>query len=206
MANIITLSRFPLIFIYLGVLYYGSPQTLFWNIPFILLIIGLDGLDGIIARTRNETSLVGSVLDIAADRTLEYLLWVVFAHLQVIPVLVPVIVLTRGTLVDAIRSLGMKKGVSPFAQIKRPVNQFLVSSRWMRFSYGAAKASAFALLTLTWALQRTGQSGNFPAAALAGMFTWMSVALCILRGLPVLLEGFSSLRSDALSAKKSRSA
>ena len=132
MANFITLFRFPLLFLYLVLLYLGDQGSLLWNTPLILLIFALDGLDGWVARKKGETSLLGSVLDIATDRALEYVLWVVYAHLGLIPVAVPVIVLIRGTFVDAIRSMGMKDGVSAFEQIQSPLSRFLVSSRFMR--------------------------------------------------------------------------
>ena len=108
MANIITISRFPLLFIYLAILYYGGDTLQYLNVPFIIIIFLFDTLDGWVARRRGETSLLGSVLDIATDRTLEYLLWVVFAHLGLIPLVIPIIVLIRGTSVDAVRSVGMK--------------------------------------------------------------------------------------------------
>ena len=81
MANIITVARFPLLFIYLGILYYGNQTLMFWNVLLIFIIFNLDSLDGWVARKLNEASLLGSVLDIATDRTLEYVLWVVYAHL-----------------------------------------------------------------------------------------------------------------------------
>jgi len=117
MANIITIARFPLILIYLLILYYGNSPIQLWNVPFIILIVLLDAIDGWVARKRGETSLLGSVLDIATDRSLEYVLWVVYAHLNLIPIVVPLIVLVRGVTVDAVRSVGMKSGKSAFDQV-----------------------------------------------------------------------------------------
>jgi CDP-diacylglycerol--glycerol-3-phosphate 3-phosphatidyltransferase len=194
MANFITLIRFPLLFLYLILLYLGNETSLLWNTPLILLIFGLDGLDGWVARKRGETSLLGSVLDIATDRTLEYVLWVVYAHLGLIPVAVPIIVLIRGTFVDAIRSMGMKDGVSPFGQIRLPLNRFLVSSRFMRAFYGVVKTLAAALLTLAYALSgKPGQPGIYFAGV---VFTWVSVITCLLRGFPVVIEGLKWLGND----------
>lgn len=187
-ANLITISRLPLLFIYLWIMYRGELDSLFWNVPFILLIIMMDSIDGWIARKREETSLLGSVLDIAADRSVEYILWVVFADLDLIPIAVPVIVLIRGTAVDAVRSIGMKHGTSAFDQIQSPLNRFLVSSRFMRALYGAAKAVAFGLLTLAHALNSTPEIMLPIVKILAISFTWFSVALCLLRGIPVLIE------------------
>lgn len=196
MANIITLSRFPLLFFYLALLYYGGAQAHLWAVLLILVIIFLDAVDGFVARRRNETSLLGSVLDIATDRTLEYVFWVVFAHLGLIPVIIPLIVLIRGTTVDAVRAVGMQEGKAAFDQLSTPLSQYLVSSRFMRALYGFSKAAAFALLTLHLALS----PGDNPLASLvqisAGALTWISVILCLLRGIPVLIEGYSVLRKE----------
>ena len=194
MANIITVARFPLLFIYLGILYYGNQTLMFWDVLLIIIIFNLDSLDGWVARKLNEASLLGSVLDIASDRTLEYVLWVVYAHLGLIPVLVPIIVLIRGTSVDAVRSVRMKSGLSAFDQIQSPLSKFLVSSRFMRAFYGIAKGAAAALLTLAYALQPN--SGPWPNLVYQTglVFTWLSVCLCVIRGLPVLIEGIKEIQ------------
>ncbi len=196
MANIITITRFPLIFIYIAILYYGGETLAYLNVPFILLIFMMDSLDGFVARRRGETSLLGSVLDIATDRTLEYLLWVVYAHLGLIPVLVPLIVLIRGTTVDAVRSVGMKQGLTAFEQIKSPLNQFLVGSRFMRAFYGTAKSTAAGLLTLVHALKEAPLEWYNLAYQAALLFTWVSVATCVIRGVPVLIEGIKDLQRE----------
>ena len=194
MANIITLARFPLLFVYLLLLYLGNETSLLWATPLILFIFSLDGIDGWVARKRGETSLIGSVLDIATDRALEYIFWVVFAHLGLIPIAVPVIVLIRGTFVDAIRSMGMKEGLSAFEQIQSPLNRFLVSSRFMRAFYGFVKTMAATLLTLAYALpENPGQQRIY---LIGGLFTWISVITCLTRGLPVVIEGLQRLAID----------
>jgi CDP-diacylglycerol--glycerol-3-phosphate 3-phosphatidyltransferase len=134
--------------------------------------------------------LVGSVLDIAADRTLEYVVWVVFAHLGLIPVVVPIIVLIRGTAVDAVRAVGMSTGKSPFDQIHSPINRFLVKSRFMRAFYGTVKGVAGTLLTLAYPLMSSNHSWAEPIYSAGMIFTWISVITCLVRGFPVLREGF----------------
>jgi CDP-diacylglycerol--glycerol-3-phosphate 3-phosphatidyltransferase len=201
MANLITLSRFPLLFLYLALMYFGGETAHLWNVPFIILIFSLDTLDGWVARRRNEASLLGSVFDIATDRTLEYVLWVVYAHLGLISVLVPIIVLIRGTSVDAVRSIGMKKGVSAFEQLQSPINRFLVRSRFMRAMYGTVKAAAAALLTLSYALPPDGSGWTSLIYQGAMAFTWISVIVCVVRGVPVLIEGIKSISSEQFESK-----
>lgn len=196
MANLITIIRFPLLFLYLAALYFGPLPLLYGNVPFIIVIFMLDSVDGWVARTRGEVSLLGSVLDISTDRTLEYVLWVVYAHLGLIPIVVPLIVLLRGTSVDAIRSVGMKSGLSAFDQIRSPLNRFLVSSRFMRAIYGFSKGAAAAFLTLAYALQHGQAAWHQPVYTIGLAFTWLSVVLCVVRGVPVLAEGIITLRSQ----------
>ncbi len=196
MANLITLSRYPLLFLYLSLMYYGGEIAHLWNVPLIILIFSLDTLDGWVARKRDETSLLGSVFDIATDRTLEYVLWVVYAHLGLISVLVPIIVLIRGTSVDAVRSMGMKEGISAFEQLQSPVNRFLVKSRFMRALYGTVKAAAAGFLTLSFALPSTGSGWTLLIYQGAMALTWISVIVCVVRGVPVLSEGIKSISSE----------
>lgn len=198
MANIITVARFPLLFIYLGILYYGNQTLMFWNVFLILIIFNLDSLDGWVARKLNETSLLGSVLDIATDRTLEYILWVAYAHMGLIPVLVPIIVIIRGTSVDAVRSVRMKGGLSAFDQIQSPLSKFLVSSRFMRGFYGIAKGAAASFLTLAVALQSSSGPWTNLVYNTGLIFTWISVCLCIIRGLPVLIEGIKEIQVNTI--------
>jgi phosphatidylglycerophosphate synthase len=116
LANWITLSRFPLILVYILILYYAPAP---WRLAAVaLLFIGLmlDTVDGMVARRQGQTSLIGSVLDIAADRTYELVLWVCFADLGLIPVAIPLIVIARTTLTDALRSIGVRQGEPPFTQ------------------------------------------------------------------------------------------
>ncbi|GAB4526720.1 MAG: hypothetical protein Fur0018_12130 [Anaerolineales bacterium] len=194
MANLITLLRFPLLFVYVALLYWGNATAQYWGTLFILGIIILDSVDGVIARARNEVSLLGSVLDIATDRTLEIILWVVFAHLRLLPVVIPIIVITRGTTVDAVRAVGMSQGKAAFEQVKHPVSRFIVASRFMRSSYGVAKAIAFALLTLDLAMQSTGHPWQAGIHLTAVIVSWFAISMTVIRGLPVLIEAYPLLR------------
>ena len=196
MANLITLSRFPLLLVYVLVLYYGSATALFFCVPLAILIFLMDSADGYVARSRGEVSLLGSVLDIATDRTLEIVLWVVYSDLGLIPVLIPLIAIVRGTMVDAVRSIGIGKGVAAFAQVQNPISGFLVSSRIMRNLYGIVKALAFVALTMVLALDRQNSQLASGFHGLALILSWVSISITILRGLPVLVEGYSLLANE----------
>jgi CDP-diacylglycerol--glycerol-3-phosphate 3-phosphatidyltransferase len=186
MANIITLSRFPLLLIFILMLYLGDSTIRLISVPLLFIALLFDTIDGMIARRKGEDSLVGSVLDIAADRVYELVLWVALADKGVIPISIPMIVITRTTLTDAIRSLGIREGTAPFEQHRSKLGKFVVGSRWMRFIYGVAKILAFIGLTLGVAL--TGVSDDAAADILPVFLVvaWIAVALCVIRGLPVI--------------------
>jgi CDP-diacylglycerol--glycerol-3-phosphate 3-phosphatidyltransferase len=154
----------------------------------------MDMFDGIIARKFGEVSLLGSTLDIAVDRAFEIILWVVFANLMLVPVIIPIIVITRGTLTDAIRAVGMRSGKAAFEQVQHPISRFLVSSRFMRKVYGIIKGLAFALVTVAWGFICLGHHMAENVRMFALVITWLAISLTILRGLPVIIEGYSLLQ------------
>jgi CDP-diacylglycerol---glycerol-3-phosphate 3-phosphatidyltransferase len=196
MANLVTILRFPLMIILVLMLYLGGSTIIFLCVPFLIIIILMDTLDGILARKRNETSLLGSALDIAADRALELILWVVFVNLGLISIAVPIIVILRDITVDAIRAVGIGQGIPPFKQSMSGLSQFLVSSPFMRSIYGIAKGFAFNFLVLNLAFDRLNHltAGWIHVVALG--FTWLAVLICCARGIPVLIDGAISLNNS----------
>lgn len=89
LANWITLSRLPLLAINVLVLFLAPPEVRLAGVVLLFVGLMLDTVDGVVARKTQQTSLFGSVLDIAADRTYELVLWVCFAYLRLIPVAIP---------------------------------------------------------------------------------------------------------------------
>lgn len=194
LANRITLSRIPLLAVILFLLYFPALWAQQIAVPAILILIVMDTLDGTLARARGEDSLLGSVLDIASDRSVEYVLWLAFAHLGLISLIIPVVVLVRGTFVDAIRSVAPARGLKPFELLQSSLGQFLVGSTLLRASYGIIKAVAFILLAAVHALQTAGSSWGNTLYLPAQIAAWTAVAFCLLRGLPVLLEAPKTLK------------
>jgi CDP-diacylglycerol---glycerol-3-phosphate 3-phosphatidyltransferase len=203
MANLITLSRIPLLILVVFFLHQPSPGLRFAAAGLILLIFFTDSIDGFVARRRNESSVLGSVLDIAADRAVELVLWIVFVSLGRISVAVPLIVVLRDVFVDALRSVAPARGLTPFELMRSKIGRFLVQSPWLRTPYALAKAAAFCFL----ALQFGFAALDSPAAAglnlVAQILTWLAVALCVLRGLPVLIEAPAVLMANAPSHDRS---
>ena len=203
MANLVTLSRLVLLLVVVWLFY--QPLTL-WSFAGFFLIIFIfvsDGLDGYIARKRNETSLFGALFDIAGDRIVELTLWIVAADVDLVPIWVPLVFIIRGVIVDTIRSSNaVAEGVAPFALMRSPLGKFIVAGKFMRILYAVAKASAFAGL----AIQYPGPA-LLPAfwnwigwllTALTYFFVYLSVVLCIARGLPVIAEFVYTQKNDIL--------
>jgi CDP-diacylglycerol--glycerol-3-phosphate 3-phosphatidyltransferase len=192
MANVITLTRLLLIFPLVAMIYWASPGWLWLAPPLLLLIIALDGLDGYVARKRLETSVFGSIFDIAADRVVEYVLWTVLGHVGLVPMWVALVFIIRGTLVDSIRYAAIAGGETAFGMMRSRVGRFLVAGRFMRGLYGGLKAVTFA-----WLLSQAPLAYFEPdlwrawAEAIAlttGVLVYGTVVLCLLRGVPVLVE------------------
>ncbi len=190
-ANGITLARLPLLLLSVLLLHFGSATARFVGVGLLFAGLMLDTLDGVVARRLGETSLIGSVLDIAADRTYELVLWVYFAHLGMLPLAIPLVVIARTTLTDALRGLGVSEGTAPFDQAGGTLGRFLVGSAGMRTAYSVSKVVTFCGLALLHATAGRSPDGSVQPAggwlpALFHVTAWLAVILCILRGLPVI--------------------
>lgn len=191
-ANVITVSRVVLALGTLCLLFLprsASSQSLLWTaFALTVLVIWADGLDGYFARKLKQSSKFGAILDIAGDRAVEMAYWIVFSTLGWIPVWVPLLYLVRGTFVDAIRSFASEKGYTAFGastMMQSALGKFLVASNFSRFTYAIVKALAFCLVIA--AQTEALKSGITPK--IAEYLVYASAVFCILRGLPVLLEG-----------------
>lgn len=191
-ANIITLSRLPLLLMVVVLLYLPWAWALFSALCLLPVLYLMDWFDGYVARHKNQVTDLGSVLDIALDRVVENVLWIVFAHQQMIPVWIPILFIVRSFVVDGLRGYALAaRGQSAFGMMHSKWGRFLVAGRFMRGLYGLAKVLAFGALTLASAITALG-----PQAV--ADWTWvfwaepvlvyLSVALCIARGVPVLLD------------------
>ena len=187
-ANLVAISRATLAFIAIAILFRRPGLYIVACVITIVAII-MDGLDGWVARRYGEVSRIGAVIDILTDRIVELTYWIAFAALGWIPVWIPILVAVRGLLVDGARALAFERGLTAFGpttMMRSKIGTFLVASRESRSAYGIAKAAAFGLLILAYA-------PALPAArpivlVIALICVYASVVLCVLRGIPVLLE------------------
>src|SRR6266853_1886566 len=92
--------------------------------------------------------------------------------------------------------------------------QALVASRWSRGLYAAMKCLCFCYLGLEQALTRgpVALVGELAADANATIrmgghvLTWMTAAFCLLRGLPVLVEGWKYIAGNVRPGRRAKSA
>jgi CDP-diacylglycerol--glycerol-3-phosphate 3-phosphatidyltransferase len=192
LANAITLARLPLLVVIVIIFFIGDAAWRLAAVPLVLLLIMMDGLDGIVARQRQEVTLLGSVLDIAADRAVEIILWVMYANLGLISWIIPVTVIIRGALTDSIREAGYERGTTAFGAMRTGWGKWIVAGRPMRAAYGFVKALAFVLLAGTLALQSLGSAWADPIWMLGVATSWVAFVFCIVRGVPVIVEAFAA--------------
>lgn len=188
-ANAVAVTRASLALLVV-VLLYTSRELYLGAFVLTLVAIWMDGLDGWVARRFGEVSRIGAAIDILTDRIVEMTYWIAFATLGWIPIWVPIIVVVRGLLVDGARAVAFEQGLSAFgptSMMRSPVGQLLVSSRASRLAYGVAKAVAFSFMILAFANHLAPQAqAALRSIALAGVYA--AVALCVVRGVPVLIE------------------
>ena len=206
MANLITVARLLLLFVVVWLIYRDDATVLAWCMLLLAVVFVSDGLDGYVARRRGSTSTFGAVFDIAGDRIVENVLWVVFAHLDVIPLWVPLLVITRGSIVDALRSLSYAEGMTAFGErtmMRSAFTRWLTAGRFMRGLFGYAKAAGFVFLTGLYAQEIEEPAGGWlgdlydvDAFEWFGWgLVWLAVALTIIRGLPVVYDAMDYVRA-----------
>jgi CDP-diacylglycerol---glycerol-3-phosphate 3-phosphatidyltransferase len=179
--------------------------------------IALDALDGHIARKKKMATPVGAQLDILGDRMIENVYFTYFAVVGMVSLWLPVLFFARGAATDFLRGLAMKAGHSGWganAMLRTWWGQALVASPWSRGLYAAMKCLCFCYLGLELALTRgpvalVGELAtdvHTMIRAGAHVLTWMTAAFCLVRGLPVLVEGWKYIAGNGGPARGTKSA
>ena len=174
------------------------------NLAAVALTVGaiaLDALDGHIARKKKMATAMGAQLDILGDRMIENVYFTYFAVVGMVSLWLPIFFFARGAATDFLRGLAMKAGHSGWgasAMLQTWWGRALVASRWSRGLYAGLKCLCFCYLGLELALTRgpmalVGEIAADMQAVIrlgANVLTWMTAGFCLLRGLPVLAEGW----------------
>ncbi|MBW1986259.1 MAG: CDP-alcohol phosphatidyltransferase family protein [Deltaproteobacteria bacterium] len=188
LANIITLSRLPLLLILVALLFIPNLELRLLGLGLLIILFLMDWFDGYVARLRDEVTELGAVLDVALDRAVENILWISFMYIGLVPLWVPIIFLIRSFIVDSLRGVALRQGKSVFGMMHSRLGKFLVASRFMRAFYGFAKAWVFCQLMLTHALKLKDPGLISTLQPLNQALIWLVVGLCVIRGVPVLLD------------------
>lgn len=206
MANLLTLSRLLLLIVVIRLFYAESAAAQLANFFLIIVMFVTDALDGYFARKRNEASLFGALFDIAGDRIVELSLWIVAADNDLVPIWVPLVFIARGVAVDTIRAgHAAASGATPFGIMHSKLGKFIVAGKFMRTFYAVVKAAAFCGLAGAPAVAEL-----FPAAWEAVGWLWrgltygsiyIAVVLCVLRGLPVILEFVYAQKAEIIGRR-----
>jgi CDP-diacylglycerol--glycerol-3-phosphate 3-phosphatidyltransferase len=205
-ANMITLVRLLLVFIVVALFninFYANLAMLIMTI----IIIAMDWADGYVARKKGIASDFGALFDIAGDRIVENVLWIYFAVIGLVPFWVPIIVVVRGFITDFIRSIAFTKGKTPFGKktmMDSTWAKALVSSKISRAVYAVSKVVAFCYLAgiLTLKSAITQFSLSMPDTLMnvlliiGAVIVYVTIAMCIIRGLPVIWDGRKYLTTD----------
>ncbi len=157
----------------------------------------LDAVDGYVARRSHTTSVFGAVFDIAADRIIENVFWIYFAVNDIIHVWMPIAVLTRGFMTDAIRSFTLSDNKTPFEMMKRKWSRAITSSRVSRFLSGASKMCAFCAVGVLHMLQSYELFPDYleRIQTVTHVLAITAVAICLLRGVPVIIDGITHIQT-----------
>jgi len=157
---------------------------------------------------------VGAQVDILGDRLIENMYFTYFAVVGMVSLWLPMLFFARGAATDFLRSLAMKAGSSGWGAngiLHSPWARIFVASRFSRGLYATLKCLCFCYLGLELALTRGPVAllgpirDDLHATIRAGaqLLAWTTAAFCVLRGLPVLLEGWKHF-ADKLPTSKAR--
>jgi phosphatidylglycerophosphate synthase len=181
-----------------------------------LAAIALDALDGHLARAKHMETPLGAQIDVLGDRMIENMFFTYFAVVGMVSLWLPVLFFVRGTATDFLRGLALRAGHCGWganAMLRTWWGRTLVASRWSRGVYAALKCACFCYLGLELALTRgpvallgtIASETHLTIRAVAQVLTWSTAAFCLLRGLPVLLEGWEFFARETVSVRSHKS-
>ena len=111
LANLLTLSRIPLMFIIVGLLYVSWTGAA--TLAFLLFVVAgvTDWLDGMVARRQGLVSTFGILMDALADKVLMLGLMIALVDLDKISIFLVLLILGREFMITGMRLVAATKGV-----------------------------------------------------------------------------------------------
>jgi len=214
--NKVTALRVLVGFVAVGLFGHGTWANLL-AVVLTVASIALDALDGHLARKKQMASPLGGQVDILGDRMVENMFFAYFAVAGMVSLWLPVLFFARGAATDFLRSLALKSGYSGWgaeAMLQSWWGRALVLSRWSRGLYAALKCACFCYLGLELALTRgpvallgrIASETHLTIRAIAQILVWATAVFCLVRGLPVVLEGWRFFAREAVTVSSRNSA
>lgn len=189
----------------------GSPYGSLIGLLVLVVTLVLDAVDGYVARRIGRATEIGAAFDIAADRIVESVFWIYFASAGLISFWIPIIIVTRGGITDFMRTIAFTQGQTAFGEktmMRTWWGRLLVGSRTSRVAYGVTKCAAFFALGLQIVF---ANAPGWQSALAAGMINGLSVGaialavstvvFCLVRGVPVIVEGMRFFRETLVIPK-----
>lgn len=186
-ANIVSISRIFVAFAAIALLFRHTTTSYIISVILTAIAFSMDGVDGYLARKYGQASQLGAVLDIMGDRIVEAIYWIVFAVLGWLPVIFPIICVTRAFVTDNIRSVALTKGMTPFGMQSTEWGKYICASKFMKISYAVAKVAAFILISIAYIPGLPENAANLINTIAVGL-AWIAIIFCIVRGIPVIAE------------------
>ena len=191
LANIVSVTRIFVAYVAIACLYVQTTWAYIIALVLTIIAFAMDGLDGYLARKLNQSSELGSVLDILGDRIVEVSYWIVFAVMGWLNIIFPLICVARAFTTDGIRSVALSKGMTAFGDKTMQSTswgKFICASRFMRISYAVAKVLAFLLLITVNTPGMELWNGTPILHIITMVFAWAAIIFCVVRAIPVVVE------------------
>ena len=186
-ANIGSISRVFVAFAAIALLFVQTQNAYILSFVLTAIAFSMDAVDGYLARKYGQASQLGAVLDIMGDRIVEAIYWIAFAVLGWLPIIFPLICVSRAFVTDGIRSVALTKGMTPFGMQTTEWGKYICASKFMKTSYAVAKVAAFMLLIVAFI---PGLADNIATLTykIAIILSWIAIIFCIVRAVPVVAE------------------
>ena len=185
-ANIVSIVRVFVAFGAIALLFRHTQKAYILSFVLTAIAFSMDAVDGYLARKYGQASQLGAVLDIMGDRIIECIYWIMFAVLGWLPVIFPIICVSRAFITDGIRSVALTKGMTPFGMQTTAWGKYICASKFMKTSYAVAKVAAFMLLIL--AYTPCDKFNMMAIEPVAVVLAWIAIIFCIVRAIPVVAE------------------
>lgn len=114
--SIFPFAQFNIVFGHISVDFVTLPVLNLIILVLFLIASATDFLDGYLARKNNQVTTFGKFVDPIADKLLVNTLFILLSVNGIIPVLAVLLMIWRDTIVDAIRLIAARKGITIAAQ------------------------------------------------------------------------------------------